>query len=124
MSDRDFMAQLREAALAGGVEMEEIERRMSETALREQTIENAERRRVAQMIADTFGTPAGQQCLTWLRERTIDRPPTADEMAETDPQAFALKQARRQGATNLVFQVLSAIETARGMNKEGFTDAS
>ena len=126
MSDgeSEIMRQLREGIVSGNVTIAEMVAEQKAHAEREQATENAERRRVGQMMADTFGTTAGQQCLAWLCERTKDRPPTPDEMAERDPLAFSLGQARRQGAANLVFQILSAIETARGMSKEGFTDAS
>lgn len=76
--------------------------------------ERQERRRVARLYAEAFETPAGRQVLALLRLQTIDRPPTQVELDERDPLAFALGQARRQGAANVIHMIESALAEARG----------
>lgn len=83
-----------------------------------QRLEDAERRRQARVFADCFQTDAGQRCLELLRQKTVLRPPTAEELAATKVQAFALLQARRQGAANVVFMIENALDIARGIEAE------
>lgn len=86
--------------------------------------EDNERKRQAQIFADAFGTPAGQQALELLELRTFRRPPTQAELDERDPHAMAIAAARRMGAANLVHQILSAIDYARGLKPKETNDAS
>lgn len=84
--------------------------------------ERREAMRQARIFADCFETPAGQLCLALLRGKTIERPPTQAELDELRPEAFALMQARRQGAANLVFTIESALDFARGLPAKEGTD--
>lgn len=87
-------------------------------------VEREERMRQARIIHDCFATEAGQRCLALLRSKTIDRPPTAEELTAADPAAFALGQARRMGSANLVFMIEAAIATAKGLEKKEPTDVT
>jgi hypothetical protein len=73
-----------------------------------------ERRRIARLYFDTFETAAGREVLSMLRAQTYARPPTQAELDERDPMAFALAQARRQGAANVIHMIESALALARG----------
>ncbi len=81
-------------------------------------LEREERRRQVQIFHDCFGGEAGQRGLALLRQKTIDRPPTAEELSATDPAAFALMQARRMGAANLVFMIEAALAEAKGLEQK------
>jgi hypothetical protein len=83
-------------------------------AVRERAALKAE----AQIFLDCFGTEAGKRALALIRERTIGRPPTADELAERDPAAAGLAAARRMGAANLIFHIEAMCDVARGLADE------
>ena len=96
-------------------EMIDIGRQVTE---QQQEAEDLLRQREARIFERCFGTPSGREALALLRTKTIDRPPTDEELRATSVEAFALLQARRQGAANLVFQVLAALDYGRGIEKE------
>lgn len=87
-------------------------------------IEREERQRQVKIFHDCFRTEAGQRCLALLRLKTIDRPPTAEELATTSAEAFALMQARRMGAANLVFMIEAALAEAKGQEQKEAGDAA
>jgi hypothetical protein len=102
----------------GGLSHEDIEGLGQQVNAESARLDNERRRFEARIFERCFATPDGQAALALLRVKTIERPPTDAELGETDVAAFALLQARRQGAANLVFQILSAIDFARGIEEE------
>ncbi|MGE0698294.1 MAG: hypothetical protein AB7O57_04290 [Hyphomicrobiaceae bacterium] len=111
-------AELRARILAGEASLDEMIAVGHQVNEEQQRSEDVQRSREARILARCFETPAGCQALALLRAKTIDRPPTDEELRATSVEAFALAQARRQGAANLVFQVLAALDYARGIEKE------
>lgn len=97
-----------------GLSTEDVEAAAQEVA----RAEREAMRREARIFADCFEGEAGRRCLALLRAKTIDRPPTADEMGERDPAAMGLMAARRLGAANLIFLIEAALAYARGDSKE------
>lgn len=94
----------------------------AELAAAQQTVADAERaeiRRQARIFADTFETPAGQRCLQLLREKSYQRPATAEELDPSSLHAFALRQARRQGMAQIVQIIETALAVARGETETG-----
>lgn len=88
---------------------------LMEAASREiEQAERAEAMRQARVLAACFETPAGREALALLRAKTYARPATQGELDERDPMAFALTQARLQGAANLVHMIEGALAVARG----------
>jgi hypothetical protein len=84
--------------------------------------EREEARRQARIFADCFETPAGRACLALLRDKTIERPPTVEDLDVTDLKAFALRSARRQGMAQLVWMIETALAHARGEAAKETTD--
>lgn len=78
-----------------------------------ETSEREERMRQARIMLACFGTPEGRAALELLKAKVF-RPPTQAELDERDVPAFALAQARLQGAGNVIWMIESALETARG----------
>ena len=66
--------------------------------------------RIARMIANTFNTQEGQECLKHLIKITLLRPTVTDN-------ATQFQAGIREGRADLVRQIMSQIEVARGLPK-------
>lgn len=73
----------------------------------------------AEPIATLFASDAGKAVLKWLVRKTIMRPPSALETQASDPHAYALAKARREGQDAVVWMILSALQVARGEEAMG-----
>lgn len=114
----DILQQLARAAQTGWDGIDDPDGTIAAGEQQLQAAVRAEEKRQAKIFLDCFGTPEGKACLALLRQKTIEQPPTRAELDERDPHAFALMQAQRMGATNLVWTIEEALAVARGDDSE------
>ena len=110
----EIMRQLADAASQGWDGIDDPKGLVAAGQQMVQQREREEERRQAKIFADCFAGLEGRACLDLLRKKTIELPPTQAELDERDPLAFALSQARRQGAANIVWTIEAALALARG----------
>jgi len=70
-------------------------------------------------VAELFATPAGQQVLLWLMQKTILRPPSDEERCAKSAEEFAILKARRDGQNGVIFMILQALQVAEGGKAAG-----
>lgn len=111
----DIMSQI---ASGGWDELENAGANFSKMAKEQGQAERQEIDRQADIIARTFRTKAGKECIKLLLQLTVLRQPDELERAAASVEGYAISKAKREGQNAIVFMLLARLQHHDGQSKQ------